>query len=332
VVSGSEPAAAPAGRSVPTATARVTRGDVTERVQAQGTLDFGGSRQVLSQLPAGILTSTARSGRTVGRGDRLFTVAGTPAHLMYGVVPAYRDFVLGMTDGPDVRQLERNLVALGLDPDDAIAIDDHFDWATRAAVVRWQAARGVQRTGTVPLGQVVFLRRRLRIERRAAAIGTTVAPGARVLVGTSEERVVIAQVQTDQRHLLRAGDRVRVLLPPGSGGAISGRVTRIGRAAAPGPIGAPPRVPVTVAVRLPRQARDLEQAPVQVAITSDRRRDVLMVPVSALLAAAGGGYDVRVPDRGLVAVEPGLYDDEAGTIEVSGNALREGMAVEVPAG
>ena len=70
------------------------------------------------------------------------------------------------------------------------------------------------------------------------------------------------------------------------------------------------------------------------AITTAQRDGVLMVPVTALLAKVGGGYQVRVMSPGqaqLVDVEPGLYDDTAGTVEVSGGGLAEGLAVEVPA-
>lgn len=337
LASDSPPAAAPVAAAVATATARVERGDVTERVQVDGTLDFGGAHSVRNQLPAGILTATARTGSRIARGDRLFSVSGVPAYLLYGTTPAYRDFATGMAEGPDVRQLERNLVALGMDPYRAMTVDGHFTWATRAAIVRWQAARGVpswQRTGTIPLGHVVFLPRGIRVERAVADVGVPVSPGARILVGTSNERVVTAQVDTDRRHLVHLGDRVDVGLPAGSGGSVAGRVTRIGRVAAAAQPGTPPRVPVTVALRLPKRARDLEQAPVRVAITSARSRDVLMVPVTALLARPGSGYQVRVVGGRaprLVAVRPGLYDDDAGAVEVSGAGLREGMAVEVPA-
>jgi hypothetical protein len=61
---------------------------------------------------------------------------------------------------------------------------------------------------------------------------------------------------------------------------------------------------------------------------------VLLVPVTALLAKPGGGYQVRVltGDVGqLVDVRPGLYDDATGEVEVSGAGLAEGMTVEVPA-
>ena len=79
----------------------------------------------------------------------------------------------------------------------------------------------------------------------------------------------------------------------------------------------------------------LDQAPVQVAITSQEDRHVLAVPVSALLARPGGGYAIQVR-RGastqLVAVTTGLFDDVAGRVEISAPNLRAGMRVVVPAG
>src|SRR5262245_12873496 len=217
----------PPDPTVPTATAPVRRGDVTERVEVAGTLRFGGRRVVRSQLPAGIVTAVARPGATIERGGRLFAVSGTPVLLLYGATPAYRRFHRGMADGPDVRALERNLVALGLDPFDAIVVDGHFDAATQAAVVRWQAARGVPpraRSGTVPLGRVAFLTQRVRVGRAIVPRGAPVQPGMPVVSVTSSRAVAVARVSTDQRHLIRAGSRVRVRL---AGRSIRGTVTRI---------------------------------------------------------------------------------------------------------
>ena len=339
----SPPPAAPAP-AVSTATARVTRGDVTQRVQVAGTLGYDGVYPVVSQLPAGILTATAAPGTTVVRGGTLFAVSGVPAVLLYGSTPAYRAFAPGMDDGPDVRVLERNLVALGLDPSHAIRVDDHFGPATADAVRRWQAARGVpraRRTGTVPLGQIVFLPAAVRVGQVVVDSGTTVAPGQRVLSATSTTRVVTARLDVDRLYLVHAGDKVRVALP--AGGTVTGTVSRVGQvpvdAGAPGGAGTPGgdgqvAVPVTIALRLPDGAADLDRAPVQVAVTTDRRSGVLMVPVVALLAKPGGGYQVRVLSGGgarLADVRPGLYDDAAGTVEVAGGGLVEGAIVEVPA-
>jgi peptidoglycan hydrolase-like protein with peptidoglycan-binding domain len=324
----------PAESAVTTTTAPVTRGEVVERVTIDGTLGYAGTYPVPSQLPAGILTSVPGPGTVVSRGESLFAVAGTQAILLYGTTPAYRDFSAGMTDGADVRQLEENLAALGMRPG---PVNAHLDAATVAAIRRWQAARGLpaaQRTGSLPLGQVVFLPGPVRVGQAAATAGASVGPGAAVLSGTSTTRVVAADVTTDQQQLVHVGDRVRVDLP--RGGPVDGTVTDIGRVAVREANAAPgttdrPTVPVTVAVTLPEGVGDLDQAPVQIAITTARHPGVLLVPVTALLAKTGGGYQVRVVGGGLVDVEPGLFDDATALVEVGGAGLAEGMSVEVPA-
>jgi hypothetical protein len=72
--------------------------------------------------------------------------------------------------------------------------------------------------------------------------------------------------------------------------------------------------------------------PVQVAITGTTQRGVLAVPIDALLAAPGGGYQVAVRVNGqrqLVPVRTGLVDESDGLVAVDGVA--EGTIVEVPA-
>jgi hypothetical protein len=74
---------------------------------------------------------------------------------------------------------------------------------------------------------------------------------------------------------------------------------------------------------------------VQVSIISDTAKDVLSVPVNALLALAGGGYAVEVVQAGgahrLIPVKTGLFDDSAGTVEVTGDGLAVGQNIVVPA-
>ena len=73
----------------------------------------------------------------------------------------------------------------------------------------------------------------------------------------------------------------------------------------------------------------------QVSIITQQARNVLAVPVTALLARAGGGYDVEIM-TGMgarrVPVTVGLFDDTSGLVQVRGpSALRAGITVEVPA-
>ena len=69
-------------------------------------------------------------------------------------------------------------------------------------------------------------------------------------------------------------------------------------------------------------------------ITTARVRNVLAVPVGALLARSAGRYDVEVAGPGnarrYVPVTPGIFDDNSGLVQVTG-ALRPGERVVVPA-
>jgi hypothetical protein len=98
--------------------------------------------------------------------------------------------------------------------------------------------------------------------------------------------------------------------------------------------GPPPPATITLRVRLfnPRAGGAVDAAPVTVNITSARVRDVLAVPVSALVALAGGGYAVEVgegPSRRLVPVQTGLFASTR--VQVSGRGLAPGQRVQVPA-
>jgi peptidoglycan hydrolase-like protein with peptidoglycan-binding domain len=362
-------AAATTTTGVPIGTAKVARTEVVERQQVAGTLGYGDSVTVVGQAQggggssgadgggqtqSGILTRVPAMGAVVGRGQVLYEVDGRPVPLWYGSRPAWRAFQLGMTDGPDVRQLEANLVALGFDPDRAITVDRHYSWATAAAVKRWQQASGRARTGAVPLGQVVFLPGPMRVATVPATVGAPVPSGTAILTATSTRPQVTVALDPALQQLVRRSDRVEVVLPDGK--ATGGRVTSVGRVATQPSTGrgqntgqsqgeggdgssndtgsGQATVQVTIRLANPRDAKGLDQAPVQVAITTLAHQGVLAVPISALLAQPGGGYAVELVESAThrrVVVRTGLFDEATGLVEVAGAGLAEGAMVEVPA-
>jgi hypothetical protein len=90
---------------------------------------------------------------------------------------------------------------------------------------------------------------------------------------------------------------------------------------------------VTVTITLDRTppGAALDQAPVNVNITTQRADGVLAVPVDALLALSSGGYAVQVvtgDTSRLVGVTTGLYADTM--VQVSGPGITVGTKVEVP--
>jgi Putative peptidoglycan binding domain len=147
---------APAGGAIPPGqiTTRVTRRTLTESSTVEGTLGYGAALELYDRL-AGTFTWLPSVGATIRRGGTLFRLDDQPVALMYGSVPAYRTLKEGL-EGPDVAELNRNLIALGYDPYGAIADGEAFGEATAAAVDRWQEAEGLPETGKVELGRVLF--------------------------------------------------------------------------------------------------------------------------------------------------------------------------------
>jgi hypothetical protein len=211
-----------AGRSapigVPTATAPVERRDLVDRQDVDGALTFTGSRKILAST-AGTVTRLRPEGSTVRRGQSLFSIdAKATAYVMYGSVPMYRALSAGVADGSDIRQLERNLVALGYDPYDALDVDSTWDSATTAAVLRWEKARGATLDGVVEQGDVVFSDGPARVGAHEADVGDPVSAHAPVLELTSRRRVVgeVTGVQTCALPISRRR-RPACRQPPGLG-------------------------------------------------------------------------------------------------------------------
>jgi hypothetical protein len=172
----------PAGETTTT----VTRRTLVESSTVDGTLGYGGSHEIYDRL-SGTFTWLPAVGAVIGRGGTLFRVDNAPVTLMYGSVPAYRTMKLGVSDGPDVAELNANLVALGFDPDGAITAGEHFSDGTAAAVRRWQHSLGESETGQVELGHIVFAPDARRVTAVKVSLGqdppggsspTESAPGA----------------------------------------------------------------------------------------------------------------------------------------------------------
>ncbi|GAA2082012.1 hypothetical protein GCM10009780_19760 [Actinomadura alba] len=332
---GTEGSGRPTAPNPPgTTSSPVVRTDVAQRQQVTGSLSHAGDFNVTASGGQGVITRLPAIGAVIKRGQTAYEVNGDPVPLLFGERPVWRPFALGMTDGPDVRQLERNLAALGHGA--GVTVDGHFSSATYWAVRRWQHARGLPVTGDVPLGQVVFLPGALRVTAHDAKPGTPVRAGAAVEHGTSANRTVEVDLDPAMAPEVRKGDRVVVTMPDGD--EATGRVTDISPVAVAGEEetgGGPAEQLVPITISLTRGGGgQLDQAQVQVDITSELHRDVLAVPITALLARPGGAYEVVVLDGGArrrVPVRTGLFDESEGVVEVTGQGLTEGQNVEVPA-
>lgn len=326
---GGTPETGNAASTLPPQTATVTKQTLRDAQSESGTLAFGTERSLYSRL-GGTVTALAAPGATVGRGGTLYRLDNAPVVLMYGSVPAYRPLAQGV-EGPDVAELERNLKAMGYS---GFTVDDEYTGDTADAVREWQEDSGLPETGVVDLGRVVFAPGQLRIGAQKVALADAVQPGTAVLTYTGTSRVVTVELDVNDQRLAKEGAAVTVTLPDGSrvAGKISDTVTVIDSSQAPdGDTEVTTQIEVTIALTDKKAIAGYDRASVDVGFVASERKDVLTVPVAALLALGEGGYGLQVVEGGtttIVAVEVGLFAD--GRVEVSGPDIAEGMAVGMP--
>ena len=328
------------------------------------------SDQATAMSPGTTYTWLPQVGQVISLDQRAYAVSGEPVPLLYGSIPAYRAFYVGMPVGRDVGELTRDLIALGYG--DGLAQSDHYSLATAAAVQRWQKARGLPVTGEILLGEVVFEPGPIRVTSVTPSVGASIAGGGggsgssgaggggTVLTATGTTPVVTVDLGVSQEYLVKPGDTVSVVMPdgtttvgghvetvgtvatcPGGGGTGTGSGSGSGSAgqspcSSAGSNGSAgsnssPTVTVTITLDATPPGASLDQAPVNVNITTQTVSNVLAVPVNALLALQDGGFGVDVVTGSgavrLVGVTTGLYGSTL--VQVSGPGLMAGTRVEV---
>jgi multidrug efflux pump subunit AcrA (membrane-fusion protein) len=326
-MSGAEQAT-PAPRDPAANTAPVQRGPLSAMVSQGGTLAYrarsDGSPYAVINQASGVYTRLPENGDRVDCGDVLYRVDEHPVVLLCGTVPAYRTLRRGDA-GKDVRQLNRNLHEHGR----------QFTARTEQALKRLQRRTGLHVTGTLAVSQAVFLPEPVRVAEVTGELGAPARPGAPVIKATSNKLRVRVNLDPSQQGEVKQGDRAQIMLPGNT--PVSGRVEGFGRVAQlPAEPDSKPvdaTIPTYIGLDEPAKARGLDQAPVEVDITTKGVDDVLNVPVTALVGKAGGGFAVEVVRAGdrreLVAVTLGLFDTGGGRVQVDGQ-LRAGESVVVP--
>jgi len=316
-------------RSAPAATTKVTRQTLTRAVSLAGELSYGATTPVTASV-TGTVTWLPSVDATVAQGGVLLRIDDQPVVLMYGPLPMFRALAPGVV-GADVRQFKRDLRALGYRD---VVVDDTYSAATAATVKRWQSSLKLPQTGTVDRGRVVYTATAVRIAQQLVRVGTSTPVD--VLSYTGSTRVVT--VTTSQGNSVWARPGVQVQLSSPGGTPTPGAVATVEAPSATQPqsqsqgSGDTDSVVITITVADQKAFTGTAGAPVDVRYVEEEHKDVLTVPVNALLALAEGGYGVEVVTAGrsrIVAVQVGLFAD--GRVEVSGTGLDEGALVGVPA-
>lgn len=156
----------------------VEEGEVgsTREVPVTGQWDAAAT---VTAAAAGVLTERlADDGATVESGSVVGTVDLQPIVVAEGAVPSFRTLSRNAR-GQDVAQLQELLVAQGLLASDAI--DGAFGRATEQAVSDWEENLGLDATGTVPLGRLMFVPGLPARARWLADVGDSISPGMPLL-------------------------------------------------------------------------------------------------------------------------------------------------------
>ena len=270
--------------------------------------------------------------------------------LMYGDISAWREFREGMDPGEDVKQLEENLFVLGY-ADGISQIDRVFDTATANAIKKMQDELGLIQTGSISIGDVVFLPGTsvVKASQLVPSLGINVSSNAPLLSLRTTEKIetkigqagdasttveslqrVRTSIEVADKELIAIGSNVKVELPDES--KVSGTIREIGSIAVwpQGNQTGNPLLDVSVSIDGNIVFHQWTGAVVTVSITQKLVEGVLAVPIPSLVALLGGGYGLEILEGNstkLVAVEAGVYDD--GWVEVKGEGLAEGTKVVV---
>ena len=326
------------------ATARLTAGESVATAQQQLAADQVSARYASEALSAAsasavnggsILTAIAAPNATVRRGQAVYALGGHPVPLFYGSVVPSRALFPGVSDGPDVAELNANLTALGFGS--GIGSSSHFSAATETALRAFQAARGLTVNGLLRLGDVVVAPGEIRITNDDATLGASLQPGAAVLDATSTTRTVTVPLDPNNAPTVSVGQPVTITLP--SNATTPGTITAIGpvppsnsASSSSGQASSPSGgTELTVTPTDPPATGTAAGEAVQVSLTTEEAANVLAAPISALLALSGGGYGMEVVEPSgahhLVGVSTGLYSNTL--VEVRGSGITAGTKVVV---
>jgi peptidoglycan hydrolase-like protein with peptidoglycan-binding domain len=332
-VPGADDPADAADATTPAATAKVQRTDLVETATESGQLGYGDPLD----LPAGLtgtVTWLPPVGTVVENGEPLYRLDADPVLRLDGKVPAWRDLGPDATSGRDVLQLERALAELGYTADLDMEVDGDWTWVTTIAVERWQRHHGLDDDGELPLGRVVFTDGDVRVASESVEDGTPVQPGAVVLQVGATHRTVTVSVDPTQQGLVPVHKAVALEFPDGR--TARGRIREVDYVPADDAEQTDESLTVTIELVGPPSKRravdkELDGTSVQVRFSHTIAKDVLAVPVTALVALVDGGYGVeRVGDdgqRSYVAVSAGSFSETL--VEVDSPDLAEGDHVVV---
>ncbi len=301
-------------------------------------LNVTGTEHAFHSAHTGEIELVAGAG-PVTTGQVLYTVDGRPITAIVTDESFDRDLSDGVTDGDDVQLIEEMLVSLGYDARGDLIPDDEFDEITAEAVEDWQDDLAdtwdddaVTVDGSIDLDDLVLVQPGTTIESVTDRDGDVVATGSELFTWGSVDgqRIVTTSIEVADQDKLTEGALVDVEFPDGA--VVTGTVSTVATSSTLDPTNPDAEAELAVEIALtsvPDSAAGLNELDVDILLVDELAAGATVVPASALVVTADGGYAVEVVDGAAttyVAVEPGMFAD--GFVQVTG--IEPGTAVVVP--
>lgn len=186
----------------------VTRGTLQRAVSFTAEASWTSTPAASNSASGTVTTVSVRPGQAIDAGDVLYTADLQPVVAAQGSVPSFRDLSIGAT-GADVAQLERFLAGT---VDFAGTVDEEFTELTAVAVEAWQTQLGVQATGVVQRGDLLFLPRLPErvVLNEQIEIGAELGPGSAAVETLSKSPEFTVTLGEGQSDLVPLDGDVRV--------------------------------------------------------------------------------------------------------------------------
>lgn len=293
-----------------------------------GTIGATGTNDASAGTVTERITSLPTLGDTIENGDVLYSVDGTPVVALGGELPAWRTMSIDSDDGADIMQLEESLVALGYGGD--LTVDTAFDSATAAAVAAWQEGIGVEPSGEVPIGSIVFVPSNVTVTAIDAGVGDDVTSGDLIMSVSASTQSVVVDLTADQISMFGVGQSVVIETGSSDEQPISGAVTARRSVTSDDAIG----VQATITPSGPTGVAD--GVSVDVIVEFDSAVDLTaaaLIPAEALLSRLDGTYAVQVrqSDGSSQWITVDVVQFSGASVAITGDGIVAGIDVLVPA-
>jgi peptidoglycan hydrolase-like protein with peptidoglycan-binding domain len=331
------------GVSVSLRDVAVASGTLTEKVQAAGTVQGKALEVQATAEQSGIVTWMPSAGTVVSRGQPIFRLDNQPVVLLYGMIPVWRGFASGMSPGPDIAQLETNLLSLGYGQSVGLKTDGTYTAADARAITAFTQSVGLVASSQLGFGTILFEPGPIVITGHSVVLGSRVGAGTQVVQVASTTPEVVAELSAAQAADIAVNTPATFLIGTTKSVNLNGRVSSISPSAQGNPAGSgasssangsSQNIQVTIEITDAPPDLPLRSQPVLIQFQTKVVPSAYIVPITALIALVGGGYALQVDDGNgkshLLAVTVGAIDETDGVAQVTGVGVRQGLMVKAP--